>query len=234
MPCVANAEGTTRTRQCQTAGSHRSTLPRNGGDMEQHTGWAKTWGQDEELAISILDCLYNSNNINKQIMGITAASEVWNQEENEESDPEASGSADPNQAMVSFASAPGESDGNTRGLPQQEVRKEPGHERKGGENTTWDYLGTTTTACSEQGTPRDNEADAHTALEPTGEGNATVSNASDAQEQNEAHNAAGEPAPADAEEGVKRWTGDTAAPEKPPQRSSTDGEMKTTEVEKLY
>ena len=58
---------------------------------EQYRGWAKRSGEDEAGAIITLEKLYSG--ITRQIMGITAGSEVWNQpEESSESDAEARGS----------------------------------------------------------------------------------------------------------------------------------------------
>ena len=45
------------------------------GGTHQFENWAKRCREDEECAIATLDALYN--NLRKQVMGTTAAQEVW-------------------------------------------------------------------------------------------------------------------------------------------------------------
>ena len=66
-----------RARENETLEIQETVESAEGG--EQYKGLAKRWGEDEERAIATLNQLYSR--IKKQIMGITAACEVWKPED---------------------------------------------------------------------------------------------------------------------------------------------------------
>ena len=73
----------------------REREPNKKRGTSSHRGWAKRWGQNERIAITTLNNLYSG--IKKQVMGITAASEVCERPDGDDSDsdPDARGSDEP-------------------------------------------------------------------------------------------------------------------------------------------